>query len=185
MHIDALMEKATKQFLQKNYQEALDVFLTILRQEPLHKPAQLGVMLCDLLEEDEEEAVALFDFYLVLKQEAEEDAEERVIEMIHSLDKAQEDLASMLEQESVSAIEGIAYKDFKRIVQERGSFKRAFEDIMFSTKVIITQKSDFFDFLNNLLEYGFKDIAYSYLEDASKLYPADRRLQEFMQKLKQ
>ena len=184
MQLDVLMEEATQLFLEKKFQRALDTFLQILRHDPEYLPARMGVMLCDLLEEDEEEAIALFDFYLVLKNEHEPSPEARIIDMIHSLDDTQESIAQLLEQESSTALEGIAYKDFKKIVQERGSFKRAFEDIMFSTKVIITKKSDFFDFLRNLLESGFEDIAYSYLEDASKLYPADKQLEEFMQKLK-
>jgi len=48
---------------------------------------------------------------------------------------------------------------------------------------VITQKNDFFDFIDNLIKSGFIDMVYSYLEDASKLYPADKRLQEFVERL--
>ena len=180
-----LLQKAGEHFMKHEYQEALDIFLHVLRHEPENKEALMGAMLCDLLEEDEEEAIALYDFYLVLKEEGEKEPEERVMDMVRQLDEADESIMKLEEEMRIQPLlnEGISYEDFKEIVQSRGSFKRAFEDIMFSTKVIITKKSDFFDFLENLIEHGFTEMVYSYLEDATKLYPADKKLQYFFDRL--
>ncbi|MRI58744.1 MAG: hypothetical protein C6H99_04450 [Epsilonproteobacteria bacterium] len=185
MDKQALLRKAGEHFMKREYQEALDIFLHILRQEPQNKEALMGAMLCDLLEEDEEEAVALYDFYLVLKEEGEKDPEAKVMEMVRQMDEADENMMRLEEELRIQPLlsEGISYEDFKEIVTSRGSFKRAFEDIMFSTKVIITKKSDFFDFIENLIEHGFIDMVYSYLEDATKLYPTDKRLQYFFDRL--
>ena len=171
--------------MKREYQEALDIFLSVLRQEPQNEEALMGTMLCDLLEEDEEEAIALYDFYLVLKEEGEKEPERRVMEMVRQLDEADENMMRLEEELRIQPLlnEGISYEDFKAIVAGRGSFKRAFEDIMFSTKVVITKKSDFFDFIENLIEHGFTEMVYSYLEDASKLYPTDKKLQYFFDRL--
>ncbi len=178
-----LLEKASDNFLKKRYQDSLDAFLAVLREDPENKEAKLGAIICDLLSEDEEEATALFDYYLVLKEEGAQEPEEEILQIIESLDKEQEQLGEILEPESPLLNEGISYADFKVFVRQRGGFKRAFEDIMYSTKVIITQKKDFFDFLDNLIKHGFTDMVYSYLEDASKLYPTDKRIQEFINRL--
>ena len=178
-----LLKKAGEDFMKKRYQESLDGFLAVLREDPDNKEAKLGAILCDLLSEDEEEAIALYDYYIVLKEEGAKEPEEEIMQIIHSLDEEQEEFGQIIQKDIPLLQEGISYDDFKKIVDERGSFKRAFEDIMFSTKVVITQKSDFFDFIDNLIKSGYTDMVYSYLEDASKLYPADEKIQEFIERL--
>ncbi len=79
--------------------------------------------------------------------------------------------------------DGILYQDFKDIVNSGESFKDTFENIMFSTRVIITKKEDFIDFLDNLIEYGYTDMALTYLENALGSFPADESLRKLLQKL--
>ena len=54
---------------------------------------------------------------------------------------------------------------------------------MFSTKVIITEKEDFVDFLDKLIEHGYTDMALSYLESALGAYPSDEPLRKLLKKL--
>jgi hypothetical protein len=63
------------------------------------------------------------------------------------------------------------------------SFRETFENIMFSTKVIITQKEDFIDFLDNLIDHDFAEMALSYLENALSVYPSDKLLRKLLKKL--
>ena len=182
MKIDRELERASELFMKREFQKALDIFLTILRYDPSNEAAKLGVLLCDLSDEDVEEAISLFDYYIILKMENEKEPERVVMELIEEIDEAESEIASFLANEE-RLLEGISYKDFKKIVEDRGSFKRAFEDIMHSTRVVITKKSDFFDFLENLVENGYNEMALSYLEDASKLYPADEHLYHFVERL--
>jgi len=186
MDKELLLKEAGEFFMKKDYEKALERYIKVLQYDPQNPEAQLGTILCDLVYEDEEEASALFDFYIILKEENEPKAEEKVIQMVRDLDRAQEQM-----EEAISDFishnflnEGISYSDFKLVMESRGGFKRAFEDIMFSTKVVITKKSDFFDFIELLLENGFNEIMYSYLEDAIRLYPADKKVQELAKKLK-
>ena len=180
---ETILQKAFEYFMQKEFDKALIKFKKILQSDPTNRIAKLGVILCDFANEDDEEALALFDFYLILKEEKDTNAEERIMEIIQSLDNSSVNFQELLENDNLILQDGISYKDFKTIIEKRGGFKRAFEDIMYSTKVIITQKSDFFDFIENLIEHGFTDMVYSYLEDASKLYPTDEKLQKFIEKL--
>jgi hypothetical protein len=54
---------------------------------------------------------------------------------------------------------------------------------MFSTRVIITQKEDFIDFLDNLIENGFSEMALTYLESALGAFPTDKMLRKLLKKL--
>ncbi|MBN2832720.1 MAG: tetratricopeptide repeat protein, partial [Campylobacterales bacterium] len=78
---------------------------------------------------------------------------------------------------------GIKYEDFLTLIESRGSFKEAFEDIMFSTKVIISKKEDFVDFLSKLMENGFVEMSLNYLESAVTLFPNDEQLLSLIKKV--
>ena len=60
-----------------------------------------------------------------------------------------------------------------------------FENIMFSTRVIITKKEDFIDFLGKLVEHGFTEMALTYLESALNIYPSEKALVKLLEKLTQ
>ena len=74
--------------------------------------------------------------------------------------------------------DGITYDDFLTLVKEKGNFKEVFENIMFSTKVVITSKEDLIDFIIKLSENGFRDMALSYLDDMSNIFPQDQEILE-------
>jgi len=54
---------------------------------------------------------------------------------------------------------------------------------MFSTRVIITAKDDFIDFLDLLLHNDFKEMGLAYLETALKTYPNDTKLRKLLDEL--
>jgi len=56
----------------------------------------------------------------------------------------------------------------------RGSFKKTFEDIMFSTKVVITDKEEFIDFVTKLAREGFDEMALGYLDASVSLFGNDQ-----------
>ena len=72
-----------------------------------------------------------------------------------------------------------------QLLTEGDDFKTTFENIMFSTKVIITKKEDFLDFLDKLIEHNFVDMALNYLENALSIYPDDALLSKLLKKLAQ
>jgi tetratricopeptide (TPR) repeat protein len=179
-----LLKSASEAFMKRDFKRAEEGYKIVLMKEPKNKEAYLGIMLCDLAKEDEEEALALYDYYLVLKEEREKEPEEIVIETIKSEDDFGNAISEFISPVKESLLnEGITYKEFKEIVNQRGSFKEVYEDIMFSTKVIITQKEELFDFIENLIACGFKEQVYSYIEDASRLYPLDKELKRLFDKL--
>jgi hypothetical protein len=72
------------------------------------------------------------------------------------------DLLKELSSSTIESLDAIRYEDFKKLlIESRGSFRIAFEDIMFSTKVAIENKDDFYDFVTKLIDNDFNTTAYT------------------------
>jgi hypothetical protein len=186
MNITKLLKKAESEFLSKNYQKALIEYSLVLQKDTKNPDAKVGVYLCDVGLENSEEAQALFEYYYAIKEESQDPL--GVIEaLIDSLSATQAKLQELLSdpiKEQLEYGDGIRYEDFMRLVKDRGSFKQAFEDIMFSTKVVITDKEEFIDFVKSLAQEGFDDMALSYLDATSGLFGNDQEVLELYNVLK-
>lgn len=180
-------EKALAQFNLRQFQSALFYLSLALEQNPQDKELKIYAILCDLAKEREEEAIALFEYYNISLEEKKEDSEEELLEIISSLDASLEKLNTLFHDQALEMHleeqNGISYEDFITLVNQRGSFRKTFEDIMFSTKVIITKKEDFVHFLNLLVEHNFLEMALNYLESAVKIFPTDETLRTIFEKV--
>ncbi len=173
-----LLENAEKQFMNGNFEESMQSYGFVLNEFPEYGEAKVGVYLSDLGLENAENAQALFDYYQIIKKEK-EDAVEIIDNLIHALDNTSSVLQELLldpMREGIEYNDGIRYEDFMTLVVSRGSFKQAFEDIMFSTKVIITNKKDFIDFVKRLANEGYESMALSYLDAASGIFGDDQEI---------
>ena len=56
------------------------------------------------------------------------------------------------------------YRDFLESVKKIG-FKKSFENIIFNAKLIIDDKKDFLNFLEELCKNGYEEAALNYIED--------------------
>jgi len=181
-----ILTKAKESFSKSNYKDALEKFAEVLQNYPNSKEAYNGVILSEMAMSGEGGAEALFDYYEILKAEDKESADLIIDEILQNMDGALEKISELIAQPLEDKLiyeDGILYEDFKSLVEESGDFKEIFENIMFSTRVIITQKDDFLDFLENLVEYGFEDMAISYLEKALESHPTDMKLLQLLEKL--
>ena len=170
-----LLQRAEGEFLKGDYRNALRSYGLILKDYPTLDEAKIGVYLSDLGIESEEEAQALFDYYQVIKNEK-DNALDIIDGLIDSLDHSKLDIHKLLDpfSEQVEYNDGIRYSDFLLLIKSRGSFKKAFEDIMFSTKVVITQKDEFIDFVTQLANEGFDEMALNYLDATTSLFGDDQ-----------
>ncbi len=178
------LQAANEDFSKQEYEKALLAYALVLKEDPTNKEAYNGAILAEMAMSGEEAAAALFDYYAVLRKEDNEDADEIMNEIIASMDGTMESLSELIAdpiKEKLEGENGILYHDFKLLVEQNGDFKQTFENIMFSTRVIITAKDDFIDFLDKLLHNGFKDMGLSYLETALKTYPSDEKLSKILE----
>jgi len=175
-----LLKRAEAQFVNGNYHESLLSYGLILKDNPDLGDAKIGVYLSDLGLDSGDDAQALFDYYQVIKEEK-EDAVEIIDNIIHTLDSSKNALQELFAdpiREQAEQEDGIMYEDFMELVKHRGDFKRAFEDIMFSTKVVITTKVDFIDFIKHLALEGYPDMALGYIDAASNNFGNDQEIYE-------
>lgn len=186
----ALLQKqlitANDKFLQRKYDEALRIFAKVLDEDPQSKAAYNGAIISEMALSGENGAEALFDYYHILRLEDEEKADNIIKEILETMQDSIEDVANFLEEhvpQRVTIEDGIEYSDFRRLLDEGADFKETFENIMFSTKVLITEKSDFIDFLNRLIENNFKEMAMRYIESAMNHYPNDVTLQKLLKSI--
>jgi DNA-binding Lrp family transcriptional regulator len=182
------LANANENFNRAEYDQALRNYALVLKDFPGSKEAYNGAILAEMAMSGEMSAVALFDYYAVLREEDAEEADSIMSEILASLDGTFEEISSLISDPIKNRIEaenGILYSDFITLVKENGDFKRTFENIMFSTRVIITEKEDFLDFLDKLVKHGFKEMALGYVESALSVYKNDTRLTEIFNAIDQ
>ncbi|DAB29273.1 MAG TPA: hypothetical protein CFH84_10390 [Sulfurimonas sp. UBA12504] len=180
------LSQAKDSFSKSDYKNALEKFAAVLQNFPNSKEAYNGVILAEMALSGEGGAEALFDYYEILKEEDKEQADIIMSDILQNMDGSLEKLREVFAEPLRDRLEyedGILYKDFKAIIDSGESFRETFENIMFSTKVIITQREDFIDFLDNLIENDFAEMALTYLENALSVYPSDKLLRKLLKKL--
>lgn len=180
------LTQAKDSFSKSNYKSALEKFAIVLQDYPNSKEAYNGVILSEMALSGEGGAEALFDYYEILKDEDKEEADKIMSDILQTMDGTLDKLGEIFAEPLRDRLEledGILYKDFKEILDKGADFKETFENIMFSTRVIITAKNDFIDFLDNLIEHNFRSMAITYLESALVAYPSDSQLRSLLKKL--
>lgn len=180
------LSNAKDSFSKAEFESALKQFAKVLQNYPNSKEAYNGVILSEMAMSGEGGAEALFDYYEILKEEDKEKADAIMSELLTNMDGTIDTLNEIFSEPLGDRLEyedGILYQDFKNIVEEGSSFRETFENIMFSTRVIITKKEDFIDFLNSLIENDFNKMAINYLESALTAYPTDEKLRKLLKKL--
>jgi len=181
-----VLTQAKESFTRAEYKRALQKFAEVLQSYPNSKEAYNGVILSEMAMSGEGGAEALFDYYEILKEEDKEQADNIMSEILKDMDGSLEKLAEIFAQplrERLELEDGILYSDFKGLLRDGADFKETFENIMFSTRVIITEKDDFVDFLERLIESGFTEMALTYLENALSVYPSDKLLRRLLKRL--
>jgi len=169
---DELLERAQKAFTQKRFDTALKLYAQVLAAFPRLRDARVGAMLCDVAMTQPAEAAALFDFYQLIKTTA---GAEKLIEEIADAVIALNDVRIRPEAVIESA-DGISYADFIALAENNGNFRETFEDILFSTKVVITSKAEFIDFVTRLAQEGMVETALKYLDASSGVFGNDQEV---------
>ena len=183
-----LKNKAKRAFIKRQYTQALTLLsLAHTFNTNSKESLQLNVLcaLADMAIEHEEEARSLLEYYHIISKKNEQEASEMLLSMIDNFDKniyALNLAITRLEDIEVDKNDGILYADFETLAKKIG-FKEAFEDLMFSSKIIFTSKSDFLIFMQNLVEYGFKDVAIHYFENIGDMLFFDKDFANLYQKI--
>ena len=183
-----IFENANSLFIQKKFKEALFNYSLLISNFPDNKEYPIYALLCDISIEDESKALSLFDYFYVLKKDGLDEAIDYIKDVINAYDGDIEKMMGILEdiaESNINNLEAINYSDFNKTVEQRGSFKLAFEDIMFSTKVAIDNREDFYDFITKLIDNGFDNTAYTYLDGFNEYFNYDNEIIKLYKKLEE
>ena len=185
---DRLLNEANSFFTQRKFEKALFLYSQLSSNFPQNKEYPIYALFCDIASEDEEKAISLYDYFAIVKDEDLEEAIRYVEDVVNAYDGDIDKMMEILKELSTSTVESldaIRYEDFKKLIESRGSFRIAFEDIMFSTKVAIENKDDFFDFVTKLIDNDFNSTAYTYLDGFNEYFSYDKEIEKLYKKLEE
>ena len=183
-----LLNEANSFFTQRKFDKALFLYSQLSSNFPDNKEYPIYALFCDIASEDEQKALSLYDYFSVVKDENLEVAIRYVEDVINAYDGDIDKMMEILKELSSSTVESldaIRYEDFKKLIKSRGSFRVAFEDIMFSTKVAIENKDDFFDFVTKLIDNDFNSTAYTYLDGFNEYFSYEQEIEKLYKKLQE
>ncbi|RXJ86022.1 hypothetical protein [Arcobacter sp. CECT 8985] len=183
-----LLNEANSYFINKDYDKAIFIYSQLSSLFPKKEEYKIYALFCDIASEDESKALSLYDYFTVAVDDDKDAAISYVKQAIDAYDGDIDKMMSLLKDitdSNVDNLDAIKYEDFINLVDSRGSFRVAFEDIMFSTKVAIETKEDFFDFVSKLIDNGFNTTAYSYLDGFNDYFSYDKKIEELYKKLEE
>ena len=183
-----IINEAVRLFQNRDFTNALKLYSLAYRENPENVDAKVGVLLCSIAPEMQDDVVQLYDFYNIAKTFDAENSYDALESLVESLESGvtRNSTGSIIEIESmIESEDGITYNDFKKLLEESENFSEVFQNIFFSTKVIITQKSDFFEFINTLIEHEYIDMALNYIDSATTAFPADEEIRKLLEKIKE
>ncbi|MDX4026283.1 hypothetical protein [Aliarcobacter skirrowii] len=183
-----VLNDAHSLFAQRRFEKALFLYSLLVDNFPQKDEYKIYALFCDIAVEDASKAIALFDYFTILKDDDLQEAIDYVKGVIKAYDGDIDKMMMLLKElnlTTVNQLDAINYSDFKKLIEQRGSFKVAFEDIMFSTKVAIESKDDFYDFVTKLIDNGFSNMAYNYLEGFNEYFIHDKEIVKLYKRLEE
>ncbi|CBG39897.1 Putative hypothetical protein [Helicobacter mustelae 12198] len=185
-----LLRKGFTFFETRNYKDAMSYFTEALELDKEDLEARIGVLLTDLAADFPNEAHGFYELYQTMlssnPRSLREKIQQNILDGIKSFDNGLEKLSAVFfdAQKDLKAeqIDGILYKDFKEMYECKG-FKETFENLLFSTKIVFTNKEDFYEFLNTLLDYGYSEFCLQYIESMRSAIFYDAYLEQILRRL--
>ncbi|RDU64156.1 hypothetical protein [Helicobacter sp. MIT 14-3879] len=180
-----ILSKAKRAFLNQQYDIAMNLYNEVIINNTDSKEAKIGILLCDIASDNEEQAQKIFEYYQILKAQKIKDSADNILNIINLLDKNTNSFAAFIndfEEAKINDIDGILYSDFKKLITSSNDFKKMFEYAMFSTRIVFTKKGDFIEFLELLIENDLSDISIKYIETLDKEIIYDSKIQSILKK---
>lgn len=164
---------AIKNFKKANYDDAMRYF-SLAYEISKDDDLLFYIDLCAFAKSSPDEANMLFEmFYVKQKAKIADDGLSQFLTFLQN---------RHFKNDAIEEQDAITYEDFLNAVK-KGDFKSVFENIMFSTKVMISNKDDFLDFISKLIKHDFLDISMSYLESAATMFSGDERIKRLLNEL--
>jgi len=167
-------KKAGLRAFNKGEFDAAASYFSLAYDKKSDKKLLFLIMLCSLAKTRRDEAMTLFEIFKLKDKLGMSPGD--LEEILGALE------ARFDRDEDLEVQNAISYADFMDAVK-RGGFKSTFEDIMFSTRVMIDNRDDFLEFLQNLIKNGFIEMGLNYIESAAAMFAGDERLNALVREI--
>ena len=164
-----------KAFRENDFHNA-KLFFVLAYEKRKNQKLLVFISLCTLALTSYEEAILLFEFYLKHYKHA---SIVKDMEKLLNVSESRLNLAKNLKDDENKAL---SYKDFLESEKELG-FKQSFENVIFANKLIISDKNDFLDFLEKLLDNGYEEMMLNYLENTSTIFSGNQKFERLKVRL--
>lgn len=164
---------AIKNFKKGKFDDAA-LYFSLAYEATSDKNLLFYINLCSFAKTSTDEALMLFDIFYSKEKSGFRD--NGIFELLEFLESKSVQNDAMEDQDVIS------YEDFLMAVKG-SNFKNVFENIMFSTKVMISNKDDFLEFISNLIKNDFLEMSMNYLESAATMFSGDERIEKLFDEL--
>ena len=186
--MNSFVKIALNYFLKKDYVYAINMYSNAIKDDPDNEEAKVGIMLCDMaLGDDEENAHNLLDYYFIVKSSDSENAYKIINQLIDSDSKHTKNINDAILstiKDKFESLDGILFNDFLNIFKASDMSKIVFENILFSSKIVISDKNELIAFISLAINHGFKNITDNYLDSLIITFEYNKGVIEFIEELR-
>lgn len=157
--------------------ELAKVYFSLAKDFFLVEDLFLLISLCGCASKDPKRANFIFDLYISKKKSSIE-----LSPLVYEL----ENYNNNIPQQKMANIDcdlAISYEEFMDILKKKKS-KEIIENLLFSrTKLVISSKKDFLNFINLLADYNMTELGIEYLEMMLSIYAWDEDIKIILNKM--
>lgn len=160
------------QYFRKGDLKNAKLYLSLAYEKKPSKALLNLIELCEFSGSFPDEGHLLFEFYMKNCK-------------VRSINEEFEKILALSQSQRV-ALEGgeaLSYMDFLESEKKVG-FKQSFENVIFANKLVISNKNDFLDFLEKLLDNGYTETTLNYIESVAGHFAGDKKFLKLQEKLK-
>ena len=152
--ISNLIKKANVEFELENFNNSMVLYGLVLNDMPNNQDAIIGIYLSEIGLKDSLKAHIFFDYFIFLKDEVEDfkNFTDNFIKFIEFDDEYLYDYVDNKEN-------FISYKDFLVMLKKTNDIEKFFQNILFSSKIMLKNKEEYISFIKTLILIGQKELA--------------------------
>ena len=114
-----VLNEANSLFTQRKFDKALFLYSLLISNFPNNEEYPIYALLCDISIEDENKAIALFDYFFLLKKDDPKEAINYIKNVINAYDGDIEKMMDLLKElnlTTVNQLDAINYEDFQLLI---------------------------------------------------------------------
>ncbi|MDR2152256.1 MAG: hypothetical protein LBO72_05510 [Helicobacteraceae bacterium] len=180
----ALCGRAERALLNADFDAAALFFRRALALKPASESAVGGLLIADFCLRRDEFASQVAELYAAARAIEPKRAKRLALGLIETIEAEESEKSAALDKFLI-ARDGIEYKEFLALLDSSPSFADLFEKITRSTNIYISRKNDWYDLLERLIENGYLEVAYRFIESASPFVGMDDRARALLVKLQE